>query len=178
MHEQTLAIHAGYEKDSMGTMAVPIYQTTAYEFRDTEHAANLFALKEFGKYIYKTIFNVDEVYPHILLRDYAKNTIEYMYYDFEQRVYKYTYEIAEMLFKEVIDNDISFATWDIYHLMLGGAFNLLNVEITLGLGYAFGSENMKKKIIVPASAAYTSPASFEGLKFSYQTYKLVIGFAF
>ena len=39
MHEQTLAIHAGYDKDSMGTMAVPIYQTTAYEFRDTEHAA-------------------------------------------------------------------------------------------------------------------------------------------
>ena len=28
MHEQTLAIHAGYDKDSMGTMAVPIYQTT------------------------------------------------------------------------------------------------------------------------------------------------------
>lgn len=49
MHEQTLAIHAGYEKDSMGTMAVPLYQTTAYEFRDTEHAANLFALKELGK---------------------------------------------------------------------------------------------------------------------------------
>lgn len=37
-------------------------------------------LKEFGKYIYKTIFNVDEVYPHILLRDYAKNTIEYIDY--------------------------------------------------------------------------------------------------
>ncbi len=50
MHEQTLAVHAGYEKDSMGTMAVPIYMTTAYEFRDTEHAANLFALKE----LYKT----------------------------------------------------------------------------------------------------------------------------
>ena len=77
-----------------------------------------------------------------------------------------------------IENEISFASWDIYHLMLGGAINLLNVEITLGLGYAFGSENMKKKIIVPASAVYTSPASFEGLKFSYQTYKLVIGFAF
>ena len=56
MHEQTLAIHAGYDKDSMGTMAVPIYQTTAYEFRDTEHAANLFALKELGN-IYTRLMN-------------------------------------------------------------------------------------------------------------------------
>ena len=56
MHEQTLAIHAGYEKDAQGTMAVPIYQTTAYEFRDTEHAANLFALKELGN-IYTRLMN-------------------------------------------------------------------------------------------------------------------------
>ena len=56
MHEQTLAIHAGYEKDSMRTMAVPIYQTTAYEFRDTEHAANLFSLKELGN-IYTRLMN-------------------------------------------------------------------------------------------------------------------------
>jgi len=56
MHEQTIAIHAGYEKDAIGTMAVPIYQTTAYEFRDTEHAANLFALKELGN-IYTRLMN-------------------------------------------------------------------------------------------------------------------------
>ncbi len=56
MHEQTLAIHAGYDKDAMGTMAVPIYQTTAYEFRDTEHAANLFSLKELGN-IYTRLMN-------------------------------------------------------------------------------------------------------------------------
>jgi O-acetylhomoserine (thiol)-lyase len=56
MHEQTLAIHAGYEKDAQGTMAVPIYQSTAYEFRDTEHAANLFALKELGN-IYTRLMN-------------------------------------------------------------------------------------------------------------------------
>ena len=56
MHEQTLAIHAGYEKDAQGTMAVPIYQTTAYEFRDTEHAANLFELKELGN-IYTRLMN-------------------------------------------------------------------------------------------------------------------------
>jgi len=56
MQEQTLAIHAGYEKDSMGTMAVPLYQTTAFEFRDTEHAADLFALKELGN-IYTRLMN-------------------------------------------------------------------------------------------------------------------------
>ena len=56
MKEQTLAIHAGYDKDSMGTMAVPLYQTTAYEFRNTEHAANLFALKELGN-IYTRLMN-------------------------------------------------------------------------------------------------------------------------
>jgi len=56
MNEQTLAIHAGYEKDAQGTMAVPIYMSTAYEFRDTEHAANLFALKELGN-IYTRLMN-------------------------------------------------------------------------------------------------------------------------
>ena len=56
MDLQTLALHAGYEKDSQGTMVVPIYQTTAYEFRDVEHAANLFALKELGN-IYTRLNN-------------------------------------------------------------------------------------------------------------------------
>ncbi|MCK4737130.1 MAG: O-acetylhomoserine aminocarboxypropyltransferase/cysteine synthase [Sulfurimonas sp.] len=56
MELQTKALHAGYEKGPEGTMAVPIYQTTAYEFRDVEHAANLFALKELG-YIYTRLNN-------------------------------------------------------------------------------------------------------------------------
>ena len=56
MKEQTLAIHAGYEKDAQGTMAVPIYQSTAYEFRDTQHAADLFDLKELGN-IYTRLMN-------------------------------------------------------------------------------------------------------------------------
>ena len=56
MREQTLAIHAGYEKDAQGTMAVPIYQSTAYEFRDTQHAADLFELKELGN-IYTRLMN-------------------------------------------------------------------------------------------------------------------------
>ncbi len=48
MKEKTLAIQAGYNKDTNGTMAVPIYQTTAYDFGSAEVAANRFALNEFG----------------------------------------------------------------------------------------------------------------------------------
>ncbi len=54
---ETLALHAGYRADpTTGAVAVPIYQTTSYQFRDTEHAANLFALKELGN-IYSRIMN-------------------------------------------------------------------------------------------------------------------------
>jgi O-acetylhomoserine (thiol)-lyase len=54
----TVALHAGQESPdpATGARAVPIYQTTSYVFRDTEHAANLFALKEFGN-IYTRIMN-------------------------------------------------------------------------------------------------------------------------
>jgi O-acetylhomoserine (thiol)-lyase len=53
----TLALHAGQEPDpTTGARAVPIYQTTSYVFKSTEHAANLFALKEFGN-IYTRIMN-------------------------------------------------------------------------------------------------------------------------
>ncbi len=54
---ETLAVHGGYEPDkSTKAVAVPIYQTTSYEFDSTEHAANLFALKQFGN-IYSRIMN-------------------------------------------------------------------------------------------------------------------------
>ncbi len=53
----TKALHAGQSVDpTTGSRAVPIYQTTSYVFRDTEHAANLFALKELGN-IYTRIMN-------------------------------------------------------------------------------------------------------------------------
>src|SRR5215207_6367188 len=53
----TLALHAGQEVDSATTArAVPIYQSTSYVFNDTDHAANLFALSEFGN-IYTRIMN-------------------------------------------------------------------------------------------------------------------------
>lgn len=56
-HLETLALHAGQEVDSDTlSRAVPIYQTTSYVFRDTQHAANLFALKEFGN-IYTRLMN-------------------------------------------------------------------------------------------------------------------------
>ena len=56
-HPETLALHAGWRADATnGAVAVPIYQTTSYQFRDTEHAANLFALKEMGQ-IYTRIGN-------------------------------------------------------------------------------------------------------------------------
>src|SRR5512139_4078539 len=55
---ETLALHAGQETPdpATGSRAVPIYQTTSYVFKNTDHAANLFALKEFGN-IYTRIMN-------------------------------------------------------------------------------------------------------------------------
>ena len=54
---ETLQLHAGQEIDpTTGSRAVPIYQTTSYGFKDSEHGANLFALKEFGN-IYTRIMN-------------------------------------------------------------------------------------------------------------------------
>lgn len=54
---ETLALHGGQEPDpTTGARAVPIYQTTSYQFRSMEHAANLFGLKEFGN-IYTRLMN-------------------------------------------------------------------------------------------------------------------------
>lgn len=54
---ETLALHGGQEPDpATGSRAVPIYQTTSYQFKSTEHAANLFGLKEFGN-IYTRLMN-------------------------------------------------------------------------------------------------------------------------
>lgn len=54
---ETLALHAGQEPDPVtGSRAVPIYQTVAYQFKNTEHAANLFGLREFGN-IYGRLMN-------------------------------------------------------------------------------------------------------------------------
>ena len=56
-HPETLAVHAGFRSDpGTHSVAVPIHQTTSYQFESTEHAANLFALKELGN-IYSRIMN-------------------------------------------------------------------------------------------------------------------------
>jgi len=54
---ESILLHGGQEPDpTTGSRAVPIYQTTSYQFKSTEHAANLFALKEFGN-IYTRLMN-------------------------------------------------------------------------------------------------------------------------
>jgi O-acetylhomoserine (thiol)-lyase len=57
LHPETLALHGGYRQDAAtGAVAVPIYQTTSYQFQDTQHAEDLFALRELGN-IYTRIMN-------------------------------------------------------------------------------------------------------------------------
>jgi len=57
LHFDTLQVHAGQQPDpTTGSRAVPLYQTTSYQFNNTDHAANLFGLKEFGN-IYTRIMN-------------------------------------------------------------------------------------------------------------------------
>jgi O-acetylhomoserine (thiol)-lyase len=54
---ETLVLHSGPRHDAAtGAVAVPIFQTTSYQFKSTQHAANLFALKEFGN-IYSRLMN-------------------------------------------------------------------------------------------------------------------------
>ena len=56
-HFDTLQVHAGQQVDpTTGSRAVPLYQTTSFQFKDAAHAANLFGLKEFGN-IYTRIMN-------------------------------------------------------------------------------------------------------------------------
>ncbi|OUJ70160.1 O-acetylhomoserine aminocarboxypropyltransferase/cysteine synthase family protein [Hymenobacter crusticola] len=57
LHFETLQLHAGQQPDpTTGARAVPLYQTTSYVFKNAEHGANLFALKEFGN-IYTRLMN-------------------------------------------------------------------------------------------------------------------------
>jgi O-acetylhomoserine (thiol)-lyase len=57
LHPETLVLHAGWRADpATGAVAVPVYQTTSYQFHDTDHASRLFALQELGN-IYTRIGN-------------------------------------------------------------------------------------------------------------------------
>ncbi|MBB6454779.1 O-acetylhomoserine (thiol)-lyase [Salirhabdus euzebyi] len=74
---ETLLLHGGQEPDpTTGARAVPIYQTTSYVFRDTEHAQNLFALKEAGN-IYTRIMNptVDVFEKRLALLEGGSNAV-------------------------------------------------------------------------------------------------------
>ena len=71
---ETLQIHAGQEPDTdTGSRAAPIYQTTSYVFRDSEHAANLFALSEVGN-IYTRIMNPTQMVLESRLQALEKGT--------------------------------------------------------------------------------------------------------
>ena len=77
---ETRQIHAGQTPDpGTGARALPIYQTTSYVFKSTEHAANLFGLKEFGN-IYTRIGNpttgvFEERMDLVMSSGWAKNSI-------------------------------------------------------------------------------------------------------
>ena len=56
-NSETIALHAGWRSDEItGSVAVPIHQTTSYQFKNTDQAANLFSLSELGN-IYTRIMN-------------------------------------------------------------------------------------------------------------------------
>ena len=76
---ETLALHGGQEPDpTTGSRAVPIYQTTSYQFKSTEHAANLFGLREFGN-IYTRLMNptTDVLEKRIALLDGGVGALAY-----------------------------------------------------------------------------------------------------
>jgi hypothetical protein len=76
------------------------------------------------------------------------------------------------------DTNLSIASWDIYHLMVGGSLNILDLELTLGFGYAFGKEQVKRDTKFSSDgSANTTTESFNGLSSSYQSFKLVFGIA-
>jgi len=57
MNDETICLHGGYSPDAVtNARAVPLYRTASYTFNNTEHAANLFALKELGN-IYTRLMN-------------------------------------------------------------------------------------------------------------------------
>jgi len=60
-HLETIALHGGHTPDTdTGSRAVPIYQTTSYVFKDSDHAARLFELKEFGSDHAARLFELKE----------------------------------------------------------------------------------------------------------------------
>lgn len=70
MNQETLfALHFGYDKQAFGTMSVPVYQTTAYDFGSAETAANRFALKNSDQSTHVLIIQQPMSLKHALLRE-------------------------------------------------------------------------------------------------------------
>ncbi len=62
---ETLQLHAGQEADpTTGSRAVPIYQTTSYVFKNSEHGANLLALKKLGKIYTRIMIPTSDVFEN------------------------------------------------------------------------------------------------------------------
>ncbi len=76
-HPETIGLHGSdYRADPTTTaVAVPIYQTTSYQFKNAEHAANLFGLKEFGN-IYTRIMNPQIIFFFMIFLYFDKYAIE------------------------------------------------------------------------------------------------------
>jgi O-acetylhomoserine (thiol)-lyase len=108
---ESLALHGGWEPDpATGARALPIYQTTSFQFKSTEHAANLFGLREFGN-IYTRIMNPTQD-------------------AFEKRIVVMDGSVRASLFRRQSRDDIapqhSQAARDVSRITLRGTYNLFH----------------------------------------------------
>lgn len=129
--KKTIALHAGHETSlTEGTRAVPIYQSTSYVFNNTEHAANLFGLKEFG-FIYTRLNNPTN--------DILEKRLAAIENGVGAAVFASgTAAISGTLLTLLKQNDHIVASNSLY----GGTFNLLNVTLPrLGITTRFVDPN-------------------------------------
>jgi hypothetical protein len=76
------------------------------------------------------------------------------------------------------ETNLSIATWDIYQILFGTTFNIKQSQITLGIGYAFGSDNFNlKNLIFDPDRGHIPKTRLESVDFKYQNLKFVFGFS-
>lgn len=136
INKTTSALHAGHETNlTEGTRAVPIYQTASYVFNNTDHAANLFGLKEFG-YIYSRLNNP------------TNDILEKRLAAIEGGIGSVTFAsgtaaISSTLLTLLKNGDHILASNSLY----GGTFNLLNVTLPrYGIKTSFVNANQSEEI--------------------------------
>jgi O-acetylhomoserine (thiol)-lyase len=144
----TQALHAGHDtKQTLGTRAVPIYQSTSYVFNNTEHAANLFSLAEPG-FIYTRLNNPTN--------DILEQRLTALDGGIGAAVFASgTSAISTALLTLLKKGDHIVASSTLY----GGTYNLLNVTLPrLGITTTFvdasNSENFKKEILTNTRAVF------------------------